>query len=117
VLQGIRDPNNEIEVMSYSKVHVRSQKFLEKESHRVRDNIKGGLIYEEITSMYMGPLVKEKCMNMVIKISRHCPSCASFIHFLYTSCVPGSCIWGHTWFTEVKNGIVLVVHPSYNHAI
>ena len=67
MLQGIRDPNNEIEVMSYSKVHVRSQRFLEKESFK--QDIESKPIYKEMTFMHMGPIIKEKCMHMWVKIS------------------------------------------------
>jgi hypothetical protein len=41
--------------------------FLEKES--LKDDIESRLLYKEITFMYVGPIVKEKCMHLRVKIS------------------------------------------------
>ena len=49
------------------KLYLRFQKFLEKES--LKDDIESRQILEKITFMYVGPIVKEKCMHMGFKIS------------------------------------------------
>jgi hypothetical protein len=49
------------------KLYLRSQRFLEKES--LKHDIESRPIYKEITFMYMGPIVKEKCMHIRVKIS------------------------------------------------
>jgi hypothetical protein len=41
--------------------------FIEKES--LRDDNESRLLYEEITFMCVGPIVKEKCIHLRVKIS------------------------------------------------
>ena len=49
------------------ELNLKSQMFLEKES--LKDDIESRLLYKEITFMCVGPIVKEKCMHLRVKIS------------------------------------------------
>ena len=48
------------------ELYLKSQMFVEKES--LRDDIESRLLYEEITFMYVGPIVKKKCIHLRVKI-------------------------------------------------
>lgn len=63
----IQESNARLEVMVSNGSYSRSQTIIRNEF--LRDDIKGGLVFNERTVMYMGALIIQKCMIMVIKMS------------------------------------------------
>ena len=61
------DEQSKFQDLNAWKLYLRFEKFLEKES--LNDDIKSKPIYEEKTFTYVGPIVKEKCMHIGVKIS------------------------------------------------
>ena len=58
--------NEALRIQEHSKVQRTNESLKRLKAQEFEQRLK---IYEEGTFMYMGPLVKEKCMNMVIKMS------------------------------------------------
>ena len=61
------DERSNFQDFNACKLYLMSQRFLEKES--LKQDIESRPIYKEIIFMHMGPIVKEKCMQMGVKIS------------------------------------------------
>ena len=63
------ESNEVLRIQQHSKVQQINENLKIEELLKTQEFEQRLKIYEEGTFMYMGPLVKEKCMNMVIKMS------------------------------------------------
>ena len=65
----VLESNEVLRIKEYSKVQRTNETLKIEEPLKVQEFKQSFKIYKEETSMCIGPLVKEKCMNMVIKMS------------------------------------------------
>ena len=65
----VLEPNEVLSIQEYSKVQRINETLKIEEPLKAKEFEQSLKIYEEGTFIYIRPLVKEKCMNMVIKIS------------------------------------------------
>ena len=69
IILMVLESNEVLRIQEHSKVQRTNETLKIEEPLKVKEFKQSFKIYEKETSMCIGPLVKEKCMNMVIKIS------------------------------------------------